>query len=209
MKKLLAALGLALLCAGVSSADPTTIVQDASGAQKARSRVLIFPTGSVSNSSGTHTITFTASTTTLSSSVQGTSTNNNATTGWLGEYVESVVGTTAFPATGTWGDLTTISLTAGDWDITAVLNTEKQSGTITTMDVGVSTVTGNNGVTLVTGSNFFTIPTPTASTDMGFTMPSFRQSLGASTPIYFKFRTSSTATLPNAKGARLSARRVR
>lgn len=56
---LLFAVAVASLCAAQTAfADPTTIVQDASGGQKARSRILVFPTGSVTNNAGTHTVTF-------------------------------------------------------------------------------------------------------------------------------------------------------
>ena len=138
-----------------------------------------------------------------------TATNDNAAAGKLGEYVESVVGSTAFPATNVAGDLASISLTAGDWDVTALINTEKQSGAITSMDLAILLVSGNSVSGAVQGSNFFSIPNPTANTDMGFTIPSVRMSLASTTTVYLKYRTNSASAVPNARGARLSARRMR
>jgi len=65
-----------------------------------------------------YTTTSAGSTTTTTKKVLGTLTNDNATTGDVGEYVESLI-TSGSPVTSTNNtavNLTSISLTAGDWD---------------------------------------------------------------------------------------------
>lgn len=52
--------------------------------------------------------------------IQGTNTNNNATAGNIGEYIEGVVpvGSGIALTSGTQTNVTSISLTAGDWEVT-------------------------------------------------------------------------------------------
>lgn len=54
-----------------------------------------------------------------STSVLGTTTNNNAQTGYIGEYVSSEVQDVASEGSNKYTTITTISLTPGDWDVTA------------------------------------------------------------------------------------------
>ena len=51
---------------------------------------------------------------------KGTTTNDNALTGNVGEYVESVVEGANAGASTQFGDATSIILTAGDWDVTLI-----------------------------------------------------------------------------------------
>lgn len=69
----------------------------------------------------------------------GTTTNDNAATGYVGEYVSSTVliGAAVAMTTGSSQDITSISLTAGDWDV---------YGT-----AAVTTLSGFPSVTLITG----------------------------------------------------------
>lgn len=67
---------------------------------------------------------FTAASVALAGQLPATITNDNAATGLLGEYVESVVltGSAVSLTTATAKTITSISLTAGDWDIDGIVN---------------------------------------------------------------------------------------
>lgn len=142
----------------------------------------------------------------------GTTTNDNAATGEVGEYVESVVGSTNFPASGTFGDLTSISLTAGDWDVTLIFLADRGTSAqvqFTIAESGISQTTGNSSTGLVDGSNHLTTNEgATGLSDCTQTVAAYRQSLSATTTIYAKFRATYSGGQPVAFG-RLSSRRVR
>lgn len=140
---------------------------------------------------------------------KGTTTNNSAGAGLVGEYVESVSSAgTNFPATANWGDLTSISLTAGDWDVTFTALASLSGATQTDWRIGISTTSGNSSAGLVTGSNTLQSTAPTASANNSLTIASYRQSLSGTTTVYAKYFATFSAGTPQAYG-RLSARRVR
>lgn len=139
---------------------------------------------------------------------KGTATNDSAATGYIGEYVESVVSAVSFPSTGAYGDLTSISLTAGDWDVAATISSTPNGATVTTVIIGVSTTSGNSSTGLVFGSNAAYAALPNATNDAAGFIVAYRISLSATTTVYFKFRSSYSVATPKASG-RLSARRVR
>ena len=49
--------------------------------------------------------------------ILGTTTNDSAAVGYVGEYVESIVSSSASITSGTSANVTSISLTRGDWDV--------------------------------------------------------------------------------------------
>ena len=133
-----------------------------------------------------------------------TATNDNATAGDLGEASEStvVIGSPVSLVTATATNVTSLSLTAGDWDV---------SGNV------FITTTGTNAqtymwITSVSG----TLPSSelrhghTASTGggMGFGIPSQRFSLSGTTTIYLGAYVSFSTGAANACG-KITARRVR
>lgn len=77
--------------------------------------------------------------------IKGTATNNNAAAGDVGEYVESVQGTNqASPGNNQWFDITSISLTAGDWDVCMIAGCNSTNYTVVTdIEFGLGTVSGN------------------------------------------------------------------
>lgn len=141
--------------------------------------------------------------------VKGTITNDAAATGYMGEYVESKsASATNFPTTGTFGDAGSISLTAGDWDVSFLIQTLANGATVTTIAIGISSTSGNSSSGLAAGENQTIVSPPTSTTDSGGSIPSFRVTLASTTTIYAKiFATFSVAT-PQYK-YRISARRVR
>jgi len=139
---------------------------------------------------------------------KGTTTNDSAAAGYIGEYIESVIDTAQnFPTSTQYGDLTSISLTAGDWDVTETFRASLNSSTCTDVSCGISVTSGNSTTGLVAGSNLFLLAPPTASygTNMGFT---YRVSLASTTTVYFKIMATYSLGNPQARG-RISARRVR
>lgn len=142
----------------------------------------------------------------------GTTTNDNAAAGSVGEYVESVVQLASAVAltTGTPINITSISLTAGDWDV-RVLGTILPSNTTNMTEFLVSLST--------TSATVDTTPGRIAShTDAGTVyngtstitnaIPNYRFSLSATTTIYFVARSTFSVSTNKAYGI-ISARRVR
>lgn len=145
---------------------------------------------------------------TFSGGLVGSLGTGSASTGNVGEYVESIISsaTSMTAATTAFQDMTSISLTAGDWDVSLHTDGQNAGGTVTTMDIGISTTTGNSTTGLVFGSNRLEYPGPTSSTDQGGTIASYRMLLTATTTVFAKLSMSFNSTAPKYR-CRLSARR--
>lgn len=145
--------------------------------------------------------------------IVGTTTNNNTAAGNVGEYVESLSAANVnAAATGVYDDLTSISLTAGDWDISVIVTYENNGATWTGTGFGIGTVTGNNATGLITGQSVsynFWASSSTTPTQLTSTVPPYRKSLSGTTTIYLKRFFTYSAGTPRTVGGRISARRVR
>ena len=143
----------------------------------------------------------------------GTNTNDNAVAGNVGQYVEAVVTGVNLPASGALGDATSISLTAGDWDVSAAGAFNLSGATSASgndFDIGISVNSGNNSAGLVFGDTEGWVPMTTTTIVFGIvSIPPKRFSLGSTTIIYLKMRGNYSAGTPTIQGARLSARRMR
>lgn len=142
------------------------------------------------------------------SRVLGTTTNNNAVAGWVGEYVESVVAAVAVASSNVWQDVTSISLGAGDWDVSLVVMYDNSGCTVTSSECGISQTSGNSTTGLVLGNNRQQWLYTTTMNSTPMSVPVYRQSLSTTTTIYGKIKEVFSAGGPAAY-ARLSARRVR
>lgn len=182
---------------GVTSAIQTQLNAKAPTASPTFTGIVVAPTIDVT------TISHTGGT-----DIKGTNTNDDAAAGDVGEYIESVVSSVSFPATGIFGDATSISLTAGDWDVTLEGLSADNASSATANQIGISQTSGNSTVGLVTGSNRIDMPPPTAAVNGSGVIASYRQKLSGTTTIYAKFRATYTGGNPLFFG-RLSARRVR
>jgi hypothetical protein len=141
--------------------------------------------------------------------ISGTDTNDSASSGYVGQYAESIVANVNFPATDAYGDLTSIALTAGDWDVVGIATQIINGATITYFDIGISTTSGNSGTGLIVGSNKCTSPgSRDTYADVTNSIPTYRVSVASTTTMYLKFRSGFTVATPKASG-RISARRVR
>jgi hypothetical protein len=147
----------------------------------------------------------------ISNNIKGTTTNDNATAGNIGEYVSATTGfATNFPATNVFGDGTSMSLTAGDWNVDAVLFVNNQGVTTTDIEFGISQTTGNSTTGLVVGDNYVALAlgVGTSLQHAAGNISGYRQSLASTTTIYLKVMATYTGTTPT-YGCRLSARRMR
>lgn len=89
-------------------------------------------------------------------SIKGTVTNDDAATGYVGECVEGIVSAYATITTDVWGDITAISLTAGDWEIGGLIEYKAVTATFTTVEVYafVIATAGNSASGAIRGYNF-------------------------------------------------------
>lgn len=146
--------------------------------------------------------------------IKGSSTNDAAATGYVGEYVESVISSlTNWPAaTATWGNFTSISLTAGDWDATCLYDQVANGATVTSaVGSNYAAISINSGSTTtdqVIGSNQLSLITPSNTADRSGVISNYRLSLSGTTTIYCKGIETYAVATPQYR-ARLSARRMR
>lgn len=139
----------------------------------------------------------------------GTTTNDAASAGNVGEYIESIAGGVNSAATGVYDDITSISLTAGDWDVTAFTYWEVNTATWTVIRCGISSTSGNSGTGLTLGTNeAFHSFVANSTVNRTLVVPAFRVSLAGTTTYYLKGQTVFAAGQPIHRG-RLSARRIR
>ncbi len=147
------------------------------------------------------TTNFTALSTGLQ--LKGNNTNTAPPAGFIGEQIRSAVGPTS-PGDGSTVNLTSISLTAGIWDVTALLNAQF-TGTASIANLMISlnsaSFTGN-----VLGDNY-TLGTPVSIGYISLDIPSYRITLSSTTTIYCVIQVSYTTGTTNCSG-RLSATRV-
>lgn len=124
--------------------------------------------------------------------------------------VESAVGVgSAVSSTGTgqWFDVTSISVTKGDWDISVMGGNYANGATVTSIGMGIGTATGNSGTGAVEGDTFGYGPIPTATSNATVAMPPKRVHVAATTTYYLKCISSYSGGPPKAYG-RITATRV-
>lgn len=156
------------------------------------------------------TITNLTATTFTPTGIKGTTTNDSAVAGNVGEYINASNGASYinFPATTVAGDLLSISLTGGDWDVSGLVNANLNGATMSGWLGGISTTTGNSFTGLVLGDTRADGVTPSANYDVTVSIPAVRVSLASTTTVYLKYYAAYTAGQPRATG-RISARRTR
>jgi hypothetical protein len=142
--------------------------------------------------------------------VQGTNTNDSAAAGYVGEYIASNITTPLGLTSATPTNLTTISLTAGDWDVTGAVKFTGTASTVITDTMGVISTTSastdqtnfattsyaRHQVNYITGSSPTEVPAP------------LRLTLTATTTVYLSLYCAFSASTCTAIGI-LRARRMR
>lgn len=139
--------------------------------------------------------------------ILGTATNDNAVAGNIGEFSSSAVQGIVSTTTTHYQDITTISLTAGDWEISATYTFLRNGSTWTDILYGVSAGTAGDTFSDGTlGDNEFH-QTPNGDW-VGASVAGWRASLSTTTTIRLKTNITYTGAIPFIYG-RLSARRKR
>ena len=137
--------------------------------------------------------------------IVGTTTNNNANAGSVGEHV-TATGTAVSLTNNTFANITSISLTAGDWEVygSAAFN-PAASTTMSAITLGINSTSATlpaNGLSSQLQCSF------TTGTNQGMVAPSQRFSLSATTTIYLVTIVSFGASTMTTTGI-IRARRVR
>ena len=145
------------------------------------------------------------------SGVIGTTTNNAAAAGSVGEYVSSTVApgsAVTITTTVTSQDITTISLTAGDW-LVSINGAAQSTGSVTVrIFFWIGTIAGNDATEATAGTMAdFNYALPINATVPG-AVPSYRISLASTTTVRYKAWANFSGTQPTIQG-RISATRVR
>lgn len=144
--------------------------------------------------------------------IVGTTTNNNANAGSVGEFISATVplGSPVALTTNVAANVTSISLTAGDWDVWANLGTVG-TGTTTIQNIqGCVSVTSATIQTAPNGGAFIfnTIPQPTGGTSNVWPVGTTRLSLSATTTVFLVTQVGFSASTLSAYGF-IGARRRR
>jgi len=145
--------------------------------------------------------------------ILGTTTNDSAAAGYVGQYVSSTVayGSRATLTQGVTYNLTSISLTAGDWDVSSQALVEGTGATATyyyAMVAASSTNTGDIGAGLDVGTIAPLNNSIWTTTDWNIVAPLVRFSLASTTTVYLRVRAASSASGLVAWG-QINARRIR
>ncbi|WP_137924659.1 hypothetical protein [Cupriavidus sp. 2SB] len=138
--------------------------------------------------------------------IVGTTTNNNANAGSVGEFVTSTGTLLTSIASATPINLTSISLTAGDWDVTGSFAFFGNTGTVNTQIMGgVSTVSA----TLPAYPDRLNLPysAPAVAT-LASGVPTVRVSVASTTTVYLIGYATFSGGTTDAQG-KIRARRVR
>lgn len=136
---------------------------------------------------------------------------SSAESGVIGEYVFSYIApgaAVAAAATNTFGNITTISLTAGDWDVTGIAVAAGAPVASNQTLGAVSLFSGNTTTDHQDGDNVIHAAPANGNVAAMCVIPNWRVLITATTTVYLKLRTNYSASAPTLYG-RISARRVR
>jgi hypothetical protein len=132
----------------------------------------------------------------------GTTTNDNADAGVVGEYVEATFNSVT--VTTAPGNMTSISLTAGDWDVSFRLSSGGAGATCTSFQFGINTVSATLGTQ---GTDYLQNAADVVNGGAGGSFPVKRISIASTTTVYGVASTAA-GTMTFTTGV-LYARRVR
>ena len=143
--------------------------------------------------------------------IKGTNTNDSAAAGYVGEYIESTiaVGAAVSLTTGVVTNITSISLTAGDWDVSGVVLMDSGATTnVTRVTGGISSTSATADVTKGYYSHIHSGYVPGSGQFRAMPLNTSRFSLSGTTTIYLLALANFTVSTCTAYGT-ISARRVR
>ena len=166
--------------------------------------VSILQVTGVGTPTGTGNIVFSNGPTLNQPNIVGTTTNDNAAAGSVGEFVSSIVlaaSSVSVPSTDTNINITSISLTAGDWDVWGNTGITYSNSPVTVF--GWISQTSATSPDLALYSTFQAFTSGTAS----MAVPSQRFSLAATTTIYLSGTVGFVAGTASMCGAIFARRR--
>lgn len=142
--------------------------------------------------------------------IWGTPTNDNAQGGYIGEYLSSTTASASnCAATGNYFDIGSLTLTPGDWDVSALIAWLNNGAVATQFSMGIGTVAGNSSTGLADGDMFGYQGQTSATNGVSVAIPAVRKSVAVTTTVYEKVQCNFSAGTPRVNGSRISARRVR
>lgn len=135
---------------------------------------------------------------------------SSAAAGKVGEYLESIGGSVSLTSN-TWADATSLSITAGDWDITGIVQIDPNTATTNSFAIGVSTTSGNSATGLTASSNRidFQYAAQAVNQSPGLQIHNYRVTISSTTTHYLKYIVSFATGTCSITSSRLSARRRR
>lgn len=135
--------------------------------------------------------------------IVGTTTNNNANAGSIGEYVQSTFSGVSLVSI-TTANATSISLTAGDWDVEGGLTFTGSTTNMTNIAAG----SNSTSATFPTAGFYWQIQQTAGFQAYGASIPRQRFSINSTTTIYMPVQASFSTGTVTVAGV-LRARRVR
>lgn len=144
-------------------------------------------------------------------SIQGSNTNDSGAAGKYGQWFSShTVNVTTPSASGTFRNVVSTTLAAGDYDVTGIIVGDMNGGTVTVFQACISLFSNADTTDHVTADNLATESRSFGTSDITtLTVPTWRLSLANSTTVYLKQRFTYSGGAPQSDGARLSWRRAR
>ena len=159
----------------------------------------------------TNGVSFTTNSTAAVGQLPGTTTNDNAAAGKVGEYISSLItsGAPVALTTGTTANLTSLSLTAGDWDVSLGVVFEPAGGTVSSYGLASVSTTSATLPGFDSGNQYIDdVGGITGSVQFSITVPPTRFSLSGTTTVYAPIQATFSVSTMQAVGI-LSARRIR
>jgi len=139
----------------------------------------------------------------------GTTANNNAAAGSVGELISATSGGGNLSASGATNNITSIALTAGDWDVCGTVVLSFAAGTTSTLQrCGISSTSATYGTIGEENNTILMVNAITGAQSLVFNLGSMRFSLAAPTTVYL-LGSATYAVSTIAYGGFISARRVR
>ena len=138
----------------------------------------------------------------------GVTNGSDATAGQVGEWLSSVVATPAGIGNNNPTNVTSLSLTAGDWDVRGEVWFQLGSGTTGSCEAGISTVTSGLPAAPGVGSRTTQVFVHQANTGQVLPLATCRVSLNAPATVWLIALAGFTSGTTSVYG-RMDARRVR
>ena len=127
--------------------------------------------------------------------------------GYVGEVL-STSATNQTPSSGVWQDAGSLSLTAGDWDLSFQVYFAAGGSVITNCSVGISTTSGNSSTGLVQGDNLMSAGNSPGGSDIGSAINQYVVRISTTTTYFAKLLETTSGGTPR-YSFRFNARRRR